>query len=690
MKKKTLFVEIGTEDLPAKKLYKISKLFFENFKTELYSNNVSFKEIYSFATSRRLSVKVEKLFIKNKKIEIIEKGPSIFNAFNNKNIPTLSSLSWAKKIGIKIEQATRLKNNFGEWLVYKKIKKREKIQILLIPMIKKIIKKISFGKLMKWNKTNQKFFRPIRNISIILDKQVVPCNIFSIRSSRIINGHRSLGKQKISIKEASEYPEILIKEGKVIPCLKERRQIITNRIKTIEKKINGKIKINESLLREVTSLVEYPIVTMGSFKKKFLVLPKEVIIYTVEKEQKYFPIFNKNNEIITCFIFVSNIQSSEKTKIIKCHEKVLNSRLSDAYFFFKKDQKQKLKDRLPLLKKVQFQKKLGNMFDKTNRIKKISEYISNKINPNLTNKVTLAAIICKCDLICNMVTTYPELQGIIGMNYALNEGIEQNIAVSIKEQYNPSFLNDNLPISKIGCILSISDKIDLLTGMFYLKKYPSSEKDPFALRRSAIGIIRIMIKQKMRINLKKLIQKSFKLYFQKQDNNNESIEKLICFFSNRYLDLYKKKGYETNIIKSVLDIKQKSPIFIDTCIKIIINLKKNKNYKTLILSYKRISNILKQSNFKIKKIIKKSLFQNMEEKKLFDLTFELEKKINLLNDTKKYDEIINNFINFNKPIENFFKTTIINDKNKEIKNNRLNLLNKIKQLFLYISDFSIL
>ncbi|CAL4042232.1 Glycine--tRNA ligase beta subunit [Buchnera aphidicola (Tetraneura ulmi)] len=689
MKKKTLLIELGTEDLPAKKLHKISKLFFEYFKKELNLKNIDFKKIYSFATSRRLSIKVEKLFLKNKKMEIIEKGPSISNSFDNKKIPTLSALSWTKKIGIKIEQTFRLKNNFGEWIAYRKIKKRKKIQILLIPIIKKIIEKISFGKLMRWNETNQKFFRPIRNIAIILDKTIIPCNIFSIRSSRVIMGHRSLGKQKISIKQASEYPEKLIKIGKVIPCLKERKEIILNKIKIINKKINGKLKINEKLLEEITSLVEYPIVKMANFKKKFLILPKEIIIYTIEKEQKYFPIFKKNNKITKFFIFVSNIKSLEENKIIKDHEKVLNSRLSDAYFFFKKDQKYKLKDRLPLLKKVNFEKKLGNMFDKTNRIKKISEYISNKIEPVLTKKTTFAAIISKCDLISNMVKTYPELQGIIGMSYALNEGIEQEIAISIKEQYSPSFLKDNLPTSKIGSILSISDKIDLLTGMFYLKKYPSAEKDPFALRRAAIGIIRIMIKKKMKINLEEIIKTSFKLYSKKNDSN-ESKKKLICFFSNRYLDWYKKKGYETNIIKSVLNTKPKNPITVDTCIKIITNLKTKKKYNKLISLYKRIFNILKKSKFKIEEKINKNLFKNKEEKKLFSLTNDLEKKTNFLCKTQQHDKILINLINLNNPIEDFFKITIINDKNKKIKNNRLNLLNKIKKLFFYIADFSLL
>ncbi|CAL4319599.1 Glycine--tRNA ligase beta subunit [Buchnera aphidicola (Eriosoma lanigerum)] len=688
MNNNTFIVELGVEELPAKKLYNIALSFHEQIKKEIINNNIHYKKIKWFATPRRIAVQIKGIDIKNNiKKEIILKGPLIKNAFNKYNKPTNSTKFWIKKNNINLQETSTIETIHGTCLAYKKIEILKFNNDIFSNIVKSAIEIISIGKLMKWNINEKKFFRPIRTVTLMYNDIIVPLQIFNVCSNQFIRGHQIID-QPILLTDANKYSSILFNQGKVIACYQKRLKIIENECNIASSKKGCSIELHDQLLHEINSLVEWPVVHVGKFKKKFLELPEIAIIHTIENDQKCIPMY-KNKSLSCYFIFVSNISNVNFKNIIIGNERVINARLSDAQFFFQQDRKKKLIDQLILLKKVVFQKKLGSLFEKTNRIISLSQFIANhQIQVNIDH-VRTAATLSKCDLISHMVTAFPKIQGIIGMHYAILDGIDKEIATAIKDQYKPEFSGDILPKNTIGDILSISDKIDLITGMFSIGNHPSSDKDPFALRRSAIGILRIILEKKISIDLKKLIEKSLHLYNTIQYNCN-IVQHILHFFINRLHDLYQKQGYKNDIIKAVLKINQTNLIKVNLKIQAITYLQTFPDYQSIILSIKRISNILKQFDFIVKETFNISLIDSEDEKILYTLVSSIKNKIKNISIEKKYFITILELIKLSQPIHNFFCSSKINHNNYEIKMNRLHLLKMIEELFFTIADFSIL
>ncbi|CAL4319680.1 glycine--tRNA ligase subunit beta [Buchnera aphidicola] len=686
--KKTLLVEIGTEELPAKELNNISLSFCKNVVEELNLHKIKYGNIIPYATPRRLALKIENINPLYTKKAIKKKGPSIFHAFDHNNLPTKSALCWAKSCGIELKQAKRIKNNKEEWLYYETNEKKENIDIIFPKIIFTSIKKINTYTLMKWENNEFKFSRPVRNISILLDNKIIPANIFGIHSDRILRNHISFKNSKIIINNANEYPDILFKHSQIIAHFNSRKEKIKKDAELLVKKINGNLYYSDILLNEITSLVESPKVLIGKFDKKFLILPHEILIHIMTNNQKYFPVYDIDKKLIPHFIFVTNIQSCHLKYVITGNENVLQARFTDAEFFFKNDQLKKIEEYLPSLKNILFQKKLGSLYEKTNRIKSLITWIAPLINANVTDAIR-AATLSKCDLNTNMVFEFPEIQGIIGMYYAINNKEKKEVAIAIKEHYQPKFSGDQLPSNLIACALAIADKIDTLSGIFGIGEYPKGDKDPYALKRTATGIIRIIISKKMLIDLKKLIIKSTNLY-KKIINKKSTIDLLIEFILERCCSFYHLKGYNIDIIQSVLSCKLTELIDIDARIKAISYLKKLNIYRSLVLVNKRICKILEKNKQKINENINYNLIKEKSE-------IILQKKIENLNIIlpdlllkKRYKEILLNLSNLIDPIELFFNSVVINHQDPEIKLNRLTILYKIKKIFLNIADFSYL
>ncbi|ALD15098.1 glycine-tRNA synthetase subunit beta [Buchnera aphidicola (Aphis glycines)] len=686
--KKTFLVEIGTEELPARILYNVITIFYENFIHALHLNNIEYKKIYYFATPRRLALKILDIDSSQKIKKILKKGPSLKNSFDKDGMPTKSACSWANHMGIKIHEAHQFTNKKGAWLAYHVEQKQEKIEILLPQITEMSLTTINIKNLMRWEENNIKFFRPIRNIVMMLDDEIINKKIFNIDSKNKVHHHISFKEKKIYLNHAQEYPSVLLKHSNIIADYNIRKEQIKKNIKEIAKQVNGYTQINLNLLEEINSIVESPKGMLANFKKKYITcIPNEILVYIIEQQQKCFPIYNKT-KLLPYFIVITNIHSKKENQIIFGNETVMEARLSDVMFFLKKDRKIKLLDYLPLLKKVLFYKDLGTLYDKTIRLQSLVNFISNS-----NNKIDLikSAVLSKCDLITEMVCEFPELQGVIGMHYAIQDQEKYEIALAIKEQYLPAFSEDILPSSLMGSILSISDKIDTLCGMFLINQIPLSNKDPFALRRAAVGIIRIIIDTNMSLDLESLVYNSIKIYNKKELDYILTTKKIINFFKLRLLSFYQKQGYNIKVIQSVLSFQITDIVDIDKRIKAISNLKKEKKLKSILLIIKRISNILTVYKKDISNIkINTNLIQIEEEKNLF-------KEINSFNnDTKKlfmeknYKIILSKLKNFEKPVNNFFDQVKINHCNIEIKNNRLILLKKIKNIFFKIAKFSYL
>ncbi|BBI01122.1 glycine--tRNA ligase beta subunit [Buchnera aphidicola (Nipponaphis monzeni)] len=691
----TFLIEIATEDLPSKHLKNIAKSFYKVTEEKFNKLNITYEKMFWFATSRRLAIKINKLNILRVTKGINKIGPSTSIAFNTQGQFTKIVHLWMQRLSISAHQINQLKTQSGEWLVYKKESTVENIVSLLPTIIVSIIKKIQAPKMMRWNDTNFKFSRPIRNIVALLNKTIIPLKFMNIKSHRITYGHVFMKNIKINILHANQYPTILNCKGKVIPNYDERKLKITKLINQITYKLKGKIKKNDELLQEVTSLVEWPVILLGKFEKDFLLLPQEIVIYIIENVQKCFALYNLNNELMPYFIIISNIDSKNTNKIIKDNEQVVFSRLSDANFFYKIDRKQPLESYYLNLKNTIFYEKLGSIYDKIQRLKLLMKWILSYVSINSVNALR-AVHLSKCDLKTNMVAEFPDVQGSVGMHYAMLDRESKDVFIAIKEHYYPNFSGDIISNNSIAYTLAIIDKVDTITGMFIIGLYPEKNKDPFALRRLSIGVLRIFIEKNITIDLIDIINYSVSLH--KNVMHKKNVKKSILnFFLNRIYHLYLYQGFNTYVIQSVLILKLTVPIEIHKRIFMLTKFKKmNKTY-LISTTNKRILNIINKY-INIKKCvlnfnsitINTKLFQSTFEKILFSKLLFLQKNIKKYIIYQNYDSVFSQLIKLCILINYFFLHITISHPNEDIQTNRLLLLYQVKNLFLEIADFSLL
>ncbi|WMY96064.1 MAG: glycine--tRNA ligase subunit beta [Arsenophonus sp.] len=686
---KTFLVEIGTEELPPKSLRSLAEKFAKNFENELKKNSLKYKEVIWYASPRRLAIKVINLALYQTNHEIKKRGPSIINSFDCiTGEYTKIAKRWAQDCGITLDQTERLITNKGEWLFYRTIIKGKAAKELLNSMVNKAINNFPFQKMMRWGNNKTEFIRPVHTVIMLLGQDLVKGEVFGIKSRRTIHGHRFMGKYFISLDSAKKYPSILCEYGKVIADYKERKELIKDKIQKIAEKLGGFSEYTNHLLEEVTALVEWPVVLSAKFEKKFLLLPKEVLIHIMTNIQKYFPVFNQFGDLITDFIFVANIESLEPKKIILGHEKVIRSRLADAKYLFMRDREKKLEENFILLKNVLFQKNLGTLLDKTNRLVIISTSIAKKINANI-NYVHRASLLSKCDLMTHMVFEFSELQGVMGMHYALLDGEIEDIALAIKEQYQPRFSGDSLPSTKVSVSVALADKIDILVGILGVNKHPKGDKDPFALRRIALGIFRIIVENSYDLDLLRLTQEATELYESKLINKNV-VDDVVKFILGRSIVWYKEQGYSVDVIQSVLSRFPTKPKDFDARLKAVTYFRNLSIAKRLIVMNKRVSKILQKTNEKLNKDIITAFLKAPEEIILANHVCILKNRLLPLLSEYKYQDVLMELVSLNEMIDNFFCNVMVMDSDKLVRINRLTLLSHLRALFLQVGDISLL
>lgn len=632
-KRKDFLIEIGTQELPQKNLKILGESFKKNIKNQLKINQIEYKSIKWYATSRRLALKINKLYFQKK----------------NKNI-----------------------------------KNTEKI---LINIINLGINKLPINYPLYFQDQKIKFVRPITNILILLNNKVIKGNILGININRFIYGHKFIGKKKIFIKSIHQYPEILYKEGMVIASFKKRKNIILEEINKIANNLNCTVKISNYMLEEITSLVEWPVVLNGKFNDIFLKIPKEILLHIIEKKQKYFSTYNSKNKLTNNFIFVINTNTKEKKNIIHWNEKILNSHLKEIDFFYQLDQKKKLEKNLPKLKKVLFHQSIGTMYDKSLRLKYLSGWIASKIGANISDSER-SGLLSKCDLTTHMVSEFRELQGIIGMYYAVRDKEKKEIAMAIRNQYFLNIKNRKNDLIKVSHSLFLAEKTDNLVGIFKTKEHHNNSNDPFGLKRTTNEIIKTIIQYKYNINLTDLIQKNIKLYKKlKIIKSTENIKKYIL---KRLIKIYENLQYNKKIIMSVINNSEIIPTEIDNRIKSISYYYKSKKLNDLTEIYKRVSNILKKSKDELNEKFSFELLKKKEEIILTNHLFKIKKKIKELLIKNKYQDAIMVLFSLKKKIDPFFEKVFILSKNKKTRTNRLIILKEIKSILLKIADISLL
>ena len=688
MTEKTFLVEIGTEELPPKALRSLAESFAANLTAELDAANLPHGDVKWFAAPRRLALKVSALHESQADREVEKRGPAVSQAFDGEGKPSKAAEGWARGCGITVDQADRLVTDKGEWLVYRAHVKGESAQQLLPAMIATSLSKLPIPKLMRWGDSDVQFVRPVHTVTLLLGDELIPAKILGIDSARTVRGHRFMGEPEFTIDNADQYPQILLERGKVIADYEQRKAIIKRDAEKAAKEIGGIADLSESLLEEVASLVEWPVVLTAKFEEKFLAVPAEALVYTMKGDQKYFPVYDAAGKLLPNFIFVANIESKDPQQIISGNEKVVRPRLADAEFFFNTDRKKRLEDNLPRLETVLFQKQLGTLRDKTDRIQALSGWIADKIGANVEN-AKRAGLLSKCDLMTNMVFEFTDTQGVMGMHYARHDGEAEEVAVALNEQYQPRFAGDALPASPVACALAIADKMDTLAGIFGIGQHPKGDKDPFALRRAALGVLRIIVEKNLTLDLQTLTEEAVRLYGDKL-TNAKVVDEVVDFMLGRFRAWYQEEGHAVDTIQAVLARRPTKPADFDARVKAVSYFRTLDEAATLAAANKRVSNILAKSTDVLLDHVHASVLKEPAELKLATHLVVLRDKLEPLFAAGQYKEALVELAALRETVDKFFDTVMVMDENEAVRINRLTLLSKLRELFLQVADISLL
>ena len=685
--KENFLVEIGTEELPPKALKTLATSFADNVEAELNQAGLTFDKIEWFAAPRRLAVKVLNLATQQPSKEIEKRGPAVSAAFDAEGKPTKAAEGWARGCGITVDQAERIATDKGEWLVHRAKIEGQPTKNLLNGIVANALAKLPIPKPMRWADKTVQFIRPVHTVTMLLGDELIEGEILGVASARTIRGHRFLGEKEFEIQHADQYPELLREKGSVVADFNERKAEILAKSQAKATALGGVADIEESLLEEVTSLVEYPNVLAAKFEERFLAVPAEALVYTMKGDQKYFPIYDKEGKLLPHFIFVSNINPEDPTAIIEGNEKVVRPRLTDAEFFFKTDLKQKLVDRLPRLETVLFQQQLGTLKDKTDRIEQLAGEIAKQIGADEA-KAKRAGLLSKCDLMTNMVFEFTDTQGVMGMHYARHDGEDEEVAVALNEQYMPRFAGDELPKSLVASAVALADKFDTLTGIFGIGQAPKGSADPFALRRAALGALRIIVEKNLPLDLEDLVKKSAALFGDKLTNQNV-VADVVDFMLGRFRAWYQDEGIAVNVIQAVLARRPTRPADFDARVRAVSHFRALDSAEALAAANKRVSNILSKADAAIGEINLSACVEPAE-KALAEAVLALRTEVQPLIAKGDYTAVLDKLANLRAPVDSFFDNVMVNAEDPALRQNRLAILNTLQDLFLQVADISVL
>lgn len=698
MEKKLAF-EIGTEELPSSCLNEGIASLKNILCDKLAKNRLDFSKVETFGTPRRLIAIVHDLKDMQNSLEKLVMGPPEKISFDVAGKPNQAAIGFAKGLGIAVEELERISTDKGVYIGKKLFEEGKKTSDILPQILNDLIFSIAFSKQMTWADWQIRFARPIRWILAIYGDEILNIEIESLKSGNLTFGRRTICPQSFTVDNADGLLDILGQKGNVIIDSAKRREIILNGIRGIEERHKGsKIKtvINEDLLDEIINLVEFPNVLIGSFPEKFLSLPRDILIKAIEYHQRYFAVTSEKDEVLPEFVVVQNGISDKNGEIIKGNERVLKARLSDASFFYGEDRKHSWENWIDKLKGVIFYSKLGSIYDKELRLVKISQKIISELNKNGSNisdeiidYSLRASMLCKTDLVTNLVVEFPELQGVAGREYAKERNENKEVYESIFEHYLPGFYGDILPQTTTGTIISIADKIDTITGMFLAGAIPSGSEDPFALRRRALGIVLSVLEKNYDLDINELTGFSVDLYNQFLKFDAEKVSKTVRsvadFIIARLKFIYEKDEKRTDLIDAISGSGITSLLSIAKRYAAIMKIISEGKLEEISLPMIRCKNIVKGKNFGE---VKPDLFKEDSEKELYDEIISKYKIIKKLNAENEYDKSINVVVDFRKKVDSFFDKVLVMDKIEEVKNNRLNLVKKALDLYMMIADFS--
>lgn len=681
-------IELGTEELPPKALLKLSRALTDGIQQGLAQASLDVTDIQSYAAPRRLGVLLRNVPLKQEDQIVEKRGPALQAAFDEDGNPTRAAQGFAGSCGVSVDQLQRKETDKGTWLYFEKNQPGQAIEALLPGIVSDALNKLPIPKRMRWGDRDDEFVRPVHWLVMMLDDQVIPCTILGAEAGNQSYGHRFHAPDAITLSKASEYAERMSSQGFVIADFEERRDMIRQQVEQVAAGLGGKVNIEEELLDEVTALVEWPVAISGRFDDEFLSVPQEALVTTMQDNQKYFAVFDPAGALMPYFITVANIDSKQPELVSAGNERVIRPRFADAKFFWNQDRKVTLSSRLQSLENVVFQQKLGTIGDKVIRIRALAGYLAEILGTEVS-EAERAAELCKCDLVTDMVGEFPKLQGIMGRYYADHDGEDKAVSEAIEQHYWPRFAGDSVPVHAAGQFVALADRVDTILGIFAIGQKPTGDKDPFGLRRAALGIIRIIVENDLPLDVEMLFEKAASGLADKVDAK-AVVPDTIEYIFDRLQAFYQDRGVRSDVIESVLVCRPTILTELDGRIMSVNDFLKHEAAPDLAAANKRISNILKKNEQVFGYQVDEALFVEEAEKELFKSLNRLETIAMGHFNGGEYLAGLEILAELRPMVDRFFEDVMVMVEDPKLKVNRLALLQKLANNFLRVADFSVI
>jgi glycyl-tRNA synthetase beta chain len=684
-----LLLEIGTEELPPKALLTLSEAFGAGLLDGLSKAGLSHGAMHSYATPRRLAVHIENLSTAQPDQVQERRGPALAACFDAAGKPTQAALGFARSCGVAIEQLERQETDKGAWLVYRHTQAGKPTVELLQALIEDALAKLPIPKRMRWADLDVSFVRPVHWVLLLFGADVVDTTVMGLRAGRITYGHRFHHPDAISIQQAADYHGALQNPGHVVADFAVRRAAIRAQVEAAAGKAGGQAVIDPALLDEVTSLVEWPVALLGRFEERFLQVPQEALISTMKGNQKYFHVVDGAGHLLPYFITLCNIDSRDPAQVIAGNERVIRPRFADAAFFWEQDRKQPLAALREGLKSVVYQQKLGTQFDKSLRVAALARVIAKAIGADQV-RAERAAALAKCDLLSHMVGEFPELQGVMGRYCAQHDGEDAEVALAIDEHYLPRYAGDALPNTPTGQALALADKLDTLAGIFAIGMKPTGDKDPYGLRRAALGTVRILIERHLALDLEDLLSHAVTAIpiVNSEEQEEETVAAVFDYVMERLRAYFQDSGVSADEFDAVLATRPVSPYDFEQRVRAVTAFRRLPEAESLTAANKRIRNILKQVDGAVPEQITPQLFAEPAESQLYARLTALLAEVAPLLDAGNYRSALERLAGLRQPVDQFFDSVMVMSEDTAQRDNRLALLNTMSQLFLRVADLS--
>ncbi len=681
MSQHDFLVELGTEELPPKALKTLSSAFLDGITAGLDAAGIGYTEARPYAAPRRLAVLLTGIQLQQPDRQIEKRGPAT-------QAPEKAVQGFAGSCGVGIDQLEVMETPKGSYYVYRGVEQGQSTASLLPGIVSDSLNKLPIPKRMRWGSSRTEFVRPVKWLCMLLGDEVVDAEILGLKAGRKTRGHRFHYNHDIELIAPVDYARVLKETGKVIADFAERRELIREQVIREGERIGGTAQIDEDLLDEVTALNEWPVALTGRFEERFLDVPAEALILSMKENQKYFHALDAAGKLMPYFITLANIESKDPQQVIEGNEKVIRPRLADAAFFFETDKKQPLDARIDKLKSIVFQQQLGTVYDKSQRIEGLAAAIAELINGD-AGYARRAAALSKCDLMTDMVFEFTELQGLMGYHYALHDGEPEEVAQAMDEQYKPRFAGDELPASRTGIALAIADRLDTLTGLFGINQPPTGSKDPFALRRAALGVLRIIVEHKLDLDLHQLLSLAAEQHGELPGSEGLA-DRVLDFMLERFRAWYDDRGISAETFLAVHALRPTSPLDFDRRIEAVSHFRNLTEAEALAAANKRVSNILGKQKGEIATDVDADLLQEDAEKALASALAEVEHDLQPVFEQGDYRTALEKLAALRDVIDSFFDNVMVMADDEAVRANRLALLKRLRRLFLGVADISLL